>query len=381
MIKRQTKRYDNKRFFRTVWFMMIFLISGLLARYALIGLNDMLGLHKDVHSVQVEIPEGASLKQVAKIFKSNGLITEKQLFKIYAVATKNSKNFLAGSYELYTNMDYQALLNHIKNKSNIKDTEVLTFTEGMNILDYAELLSKNHVCSKQEFLEICNSSEFDGDYNFLASANQNKNIVYRTEGYLFPDTYKFYRGEKPSSVVNKMLNNYSKKISQKGAIEKYRSSTINEMILSSGMSMNQIICIASLIQAEAANKADMYKVSSVIHNRLNTIQNGGKNKFNEFAMNYLQIDSTIYYPYKTKSSVPKNLASTFKSAYDTYKAPALPPGPICNPGVDAIDAALNPAKTDYFYYCHSASGEAFYAKNSDEHLANLKKAGLTIKKQ
>ena len=117
-------------------------------------------------------------------------------------------------------------------------------------------------------------------------------------------------------------------------------------------------------------------VSSVIHNRLRTIDYGGKNSFGEYSIGILRIDSTVYYPYKTKSAVPENIRKTFKSNYDTYKIEGLPPGPICNPGMDAILAALNPAQTNYYYYCHSTSGEAFYAKTNDEHILNLRKAGL-----
>jgi UPF0755 protein len=134
--------------------------------------------------------------------------------------------------------------------------------------------------------------------------------------------------------------------------------------------------IASLIQAEAANKEDMYKVSSVIHNRLNTIPNGGYSPFGEFSMGILRIDATVYYPYRNKAAVPKNASQSVSSNFNTYKIEGLPPGPICNPGIDAILAALSPAKTDYYYYCHSESGEAFYAKTNDAHLINLRKAGL-----
>ena len=93
-------------------------------------------------------------------------------------------------------------------------------------------------------------------------------------------------------------------------------------------------------------------------------------------MNYLRIDATVYYPYRNKNGVPKNIASTFTGLYNTYNIQGLPPGPICNPGIDAMLAAINPAQTDYYYYCHSKEGEAFYAKTNDVHVANLRKAGL-----
>lgn len=371
------KYQKNGCFFKIAWIVFLCLISALLARYALAGINDMLAVGKNVGTVMVEIPEGSSLDSVAEILRQNKIINEKQFFKIYAKMTKSSQNFLPGIYELETNMDYQAILNHLKNQSNIKNVVEVTFTEGMNILECAELMDKNHVCKKEDFLQCCNSNQFDDKYNFIKSIDNYKDRVYKLEGYLFPDTYKFYQGETLSNVISKFLSNYQKKIIKKDKIEGYEEKvSIKELAEKKGLSVDKLMNIASLIQAEAADKEDMYKVSSVIYNRLSTIQNGGYTPFGEAAMGILRIDATIYYPYRNKTSVPKNVAKNSDNNFNTYKIEGLPPGPICNPGIDAVLAALNPAKTDYYYYCHSESGEAFYAKTNDAHIANLKKAGL-----
>lgn len=368
---------SNKSFFRIAWFVLLCLISALIARYILTGINDMLAIGKDSTPVQIEIPEGAELDDVANILKDHGLINEKEFFKLYAIATKSSKNFVSGSYELSTSMDYQSLLNHIQNQSNIKDIIDITFTEGMNVQEMAEMLDKNDICGKERFLECCKSNSFDSSFAFLKSIDNPTERVYKLEGYLFPDTYKFYRGEDAESVISKMLSNYKKRVMQKTELEGYGSKTsIKELAEKNGMSVETVLNIASLIQAEAADKDDMYKVSSVIHNRLATLKNDGKNSFGEFSMNYLRIDATVYYPYRNKNNVPKNIASSFTGLYNTYNIQGLPPGPICNPGLDALLAAIKPAQTDYFYYCHSKDGAAFYAKTNDAHVANLRKAGL-----
>ena len=143
--------------------------------------------------------------------------------------------------------------------------------------------------------------------------------------------------------------------------------------------MDKLLNVASLIQAEAANKEDMYLVSSVIWNRLDTINNGGKSIFNEFSLEILRIDSTINYPYKKNNkTVNKNVDKIKEACYNTYKIKGLPAGAICNPGRDAIIAAINPKKTDYYYYCHSKSGNAFYARTNQEQITNLKKAGIRL---
>lgn len=368
---------SNKSFFRIVWFVLLGLVSALLARYVLTGINDMLAVGRDSVAVQIEIPEGASVWEIADIFQKNGLICEKEFFVLYAVATKTGNKFSGGFYELNAGMDYQALLNHIKNKANIRNVVDVTFTEGMNVAECAELLDKNEICSKEVFLKLCKSNEFDNDFLFLKNINNPTERIYKLEGYLFPDTYKFYRGEDASGVIHKILVNYKKHIMQKSNIEGFETKvSIKELAEAKGISTETLLNIASLIQAEAADKADMYKVSSVIHNRLSTLKSGGKNAFGEFSMNYLRIDATVYYPYRSKKAIPQELSKKFVGLYDTYKIQGLPPGPICNPGMDAIIAALNPDKTDYYYYCHSADGTAYYAKTNDVHVSNLKKAGL-----
>ncbi|MEG1426563.1 MAG: endolytic transglycosylase MltG, partial [Oscillospiraceae bacterium] len=137
-------------------------------------------------------------------------------------------------------------------------------------------------------------------------------------------------------------------------------------ITSSQMSMDQIITLASIIQAEAADTGDMYKVSAVLHNRLDR---GG-----EAGTPRLQCDSTIYYPYKNKEDAPAG----YESSYNTYEIQGLPEGAICNPGIDAIKAALNPdpENADSFYFCHSADGTAYYASTAEGHQENLQAAGL-----
>ena len=145
--------------------------------------------------------------------------------------------------------------------------------------------------------------------------------------------------------------------------------------------MEDVLTLASLIQAEAADEEDMYMVSSILHNRLETEKTGGMNENNEGGFLKLQLDSTVFYPYKTQDRVPANMRKNYVSRYSTYNIEGLPAGPICNPGIAAIEAAVNPPETDYYYFCHkSATNEeaavAYYAKTNEEHLINQHEAGL-----
>ena len=217
----------------------------------------------------------------------------------------------------------------------------------------------------------------DADYGFLKEINHN-DVLYKLEGYLFPDTYNFYKNTNVKEVINKFLSNYEKKINKKEVTsDSDEKLSIVQRANNAGVSMKDLINLASLIQAEAANEDDMYMVSSVIHNRLKTIDNGMVSPFGEGGMGLLGIDSTVWYPFRTKEAVPEDLRSKYPTNYDTYLNKGLPPGPICNPGAVAIDAALSPKNTQYYYFCHSKDEKkSYYAKTLSEHNQNLKKAGL-----
>ncbi|BED92683.1 MAG: endolytic transglycosylase MltG [Candidatus Paraimprobicoccus trichonymphae] len=363
----------NKFLYRVIYLIFIILLSLLFSLLVLIGIKDMLAVGKNSNSVTVKIPEDVNLNMVSKILSEKKIIDVEIFFKLYSFITKSDKNFAPGIYKLRQNMDYEEILDHIRNPANNKDIVSVTFREGMNILEISELLETSGVCSSNEFAKICNSEEFLKEYEFLRLINNKSKRYYLLEGYLFPDTYQFYRGEKPAEVLKKFLNNFNKKIIiNKNSKEK----SIKDLCLEFGNNLDNILSIASLIQAEAADKKDMYKISGIIWNRLKISDTSGLNKFGEYGLNKLNIDATIWYPYRTKSTVPENLVGTFKSRFNTYELIGLTPGAICNPSLDSILATLEPENSDYFYYCHSQNRITYYAKTNSEHLQNLKKAGL-----
>lgn len=371
------KSKKNTFLFRIIWIIFLSLVSTLLAGYFLIAMNDMLGLGESDNIITVDIPEHANIDTVAKIFKEKGIIKQELFFKLYSIITKNSKGFVAGTYELKANMDYQILINRIRSHIVDKNAVEIAFKEGMNVQEYASILAENGVCEEEEFLAKCNSDEFDDKYEFLKEIKNKDERYYKLEGYLFPDTYEFYKNEDPTSIIKRFLNNAQRKLVKLTSIEGYANNTsIKYICEEKGKTLDEILNISSMIQDEAANKDDMYKVSSVIYNRLGTLSSNGINKFGEYGLSALGIDSTVWYPYRAKSAVPENIVNTFKSRYNTYNITGTPPGPICNPGIQAIYAALSPENTEYFYFCHSSSGNAYYAKTNDVHLENLKKAGL-----
>ena len=240
----------------------------------------------------------------------------------------------------------------------------------MNLLEIVSALhEKGVVTDEQEFLNLCNSDYFDTDFTFLKDIKNKDDRYYKLEGYLFPDTYEFYVGEDPKSVISKFLNNYDNKIVLHK--EKYfgnsKKTTLVEEAAETGYSFDEILTIASIIQAEAASRDDMYEISAILHNRLKYSHDSGVAKLN--------CDSTFYYPYRKAEDVPESIKSSFKSKYNTDEIDGLPAGPICNPGIEAIKAAIKPNESDNLYFCHDKEENGstpYYAKTIEQHEANLR---------
>lgn len=357
-IRNKEKGRKNKAFFRFIWIIMVLFASILFSQFIITGINDMLAIGKEKVTVTVEIPKNATTEQIADILNGAGVVRDVNFFQVYSKLTKADGHYSNGSYKIDTNMDYEAIINNLQSNLNRVDTIKITFKEGVNAIEMAALLEKNGVCAAKDVLSVINSNDFDKDYEMLRAITNQKDRYYKLEGYLFPDTYEFYKDEDPNQVVAKLISNCNKKLTKQ----------IRSKAAEQNMTVDQMLTLASMIQAEAADKEDMYKVSSVFHNRLNSSGTGDLLR--------LRSDPTTYYPYRTKASVPSDIRDTYKSKYDTYTVKGLPAGPICNPGAEAIDAALNPASTKYYYFCHDKDGKAYYAATNAQHEANLRKAGL-----
>lgn len=378
--KKQQKYIDrqNRRTFRFIWWASVVIVGAMIALFFIIGINDMLAVSRPAdNTVKISIPENPSLKDVSTELLKKGVITEQGFFETYAKLTKNEK-FSQGDYEIKTNMDYEAIINYLALMTNRTDTIKVTITEGMNVQEMAALLVKKRVLSSEDhFLELCNSTYFDEDYKFVVNKNS-ADRYYKLEGYLFPDTYVCYTNERAELTITRMLDNYESRMTTSQTVEGYKKPVNVKKLFKNDKyevrkghkyTMNQILIIASIIQAEAASSDDMYDVSAVIYNRLESGE--------ESDVYRLELDSTKFYPYRKQSLIPSGERDSFASTYNTYDIKGLPPGPICNPGMEAILAALYPNDRGELYFCHSKDGTAYYAYDYDTHQANLQEAGLS----
>ena len=225
--------------------------------------------------------------------------------------------------------------------------------EGSTLRETAQALERAGVCSMKDVFDAANSNAFDS-YSFIASIPNADSRYYKLEGYLYPDTYNFWKGQNVQSVLKTMLNNYQTK-----------TANINWQN-TAGLTKERVMTLASIVQREST-ATDRANVASVFVNRLKS-----GNTVNVYR---LQADSTMYYPYRAQGNVPSQLPG-FQSTYNTYNITGLPAGPICSPSVESIQAALNPASTNYYYFCHSAAGNSYFAETLEQHNANLVAAGL-----
>lgn len=359
--RNRIKARKNKRIFSFMWLCMVLLVSFTLASYLIGGSNDFFAVGRPEGTTQVDIPENVTLEQLSEILSSSGAIGKPEFFTLYCTVKKEEMEFFQpGSYTVETNLDYEDLINTLQGGNEDLGEEItVTIPEGRNALEIAQLMEENGVCKAQEFLDALNTLDFS-NYTVIAGMGGGEGRYFKIEGYLFPDTYNFYQGENLESVIGKLINNFQSKISDQ----------IYAMAEQRGMSLDQVVTMASIIQAEAADVGDMFNVSAVLHNRM------------DFGSQYdiyrLECDSTMFYPYRNAQAVPQAGALPYGD-YDTYKVDGLPKGPICNPGAEAILAAVRPNGDEagsYLYFCHAEDGTAYYASDSWQHQENLVAAGL-----
>lgn len=214
----------------------------------------------------------------------------------------------------------------------------VTIPEGYSFMQIAETLEDKGVCSAKEFYKAAQSYKVKS-FSIPSSSDR----CFKLEGYLFPDTYEFYKNEEPKSVIIKMLNNYAAK---------------------SGMPTDRQLIIASIIEKEVRSDSHMKMVASVFYNRLDAGMRLESDPTREYVNDYI-----------TGNSLLSGNTSKYAALYNTYKC-NLPAGPICSPGARAIEAAKNPASSDYLYFFFGNDNENHYSKTYEEHEKQMEKYGV-----
>lgn len=334
--------------------LMGYLIFVLLASALLAGVGWMLGSdfcafnRGALRETSVEVTAEDSVSTVANKLQDAGLIKYKWFFKFYAGISHADKKIGIGTYTLNTEMDYRALILGMHNSSGNLTAETVTVTipEGYTVRQIIRLLAEKGVNTEANLLEAAGTAKYD--FVFIDNSSEDPS---RLEGYLFPDTYEFYKNHNAKSALGKLIDAFSDHIDE----DEFAASKAKAM----GYSMKDVVIIASLIEKETDGK-DQGDIASVIYNRLQKPGETGR---------FLQIDAALLYGLPDHTGAITKEDKATDTPYNLYLHKGLPPTAIANPGLMALRAAMNPNDTDYYYYALGTDGRHHFSKTLSEHNA------------
>ncbi|PKM50802.1 MAG: endolytic transglycosylase MltG [Firmicutes bacterium HGW-Firmicutes-7] len=300
-----------------------------------------------VMSVEITIPQGASSETIAKILKENDLIGSVLYFRIIAKMAGNDSKFQFGTFELNTGMDEEEIMSSLIQNGQKMDTVKFTIPEGYTIEQIATKLEAEGIVDSEEFMEAVLNVDFG--YKFIKDIPQREILL---QGYLFPNTYDVYKDATASDVISTMLKEFNR-------VFKDEYYTRAEEL---GLTVDEVITIASIIEKEVRLDTERATVSGVIYNRLDIDMR-------------LEMCSTVIYALDKPKDFNKNklLYTDLEtdSPYNTYMYSGLPVGPIANPGEASIKAALYPEEHDYLFFVlvNEETGEHKFNTTLDGHNA------------
>jgi UPF0755 protein len=311
-----------------------------IALFTLVGVSLLLGFgYFLIHPAKKAgndkvflVRDGATLRQVSGKLEKEGLITSKELFLLWARLMGYSRKIKAGEYSLNSHMSPVNILKILSKGAII--TYPVTVPEGFTRKQIAALLEKKGLLDSEEFL----SATWDSDI-----AKRHGISGRGLEGYLYPDTYHFGRGLSAVSIIDAMVKRFQEVIA-----------AFREKIEHSGMTMEEVVILASIVEKETGHPEERPLIASVFLNRLRKRMR-------------LESDPTVIYGLKDFNGNLTRIHLTGHTPYNTYVIQGLPPTPIANPGMEAIKAVLYPAKTDYLYFVSKNDGSHHFSKNLSEH--------------
>ncbi|PEA56490.1 hypothetical protein CON64_03530 [Bacillus pseudomycoides] len=309
--------------------------------------------------IEVEIPKGSSTSKIGEILEDKGIVKNGTIFSFYA--KMKSKNLQAGTYLLNPSMNTEEIMGQMSS-GNVHRPVVykVTVKEGAQVVEIADTIAKELKWNKEDVVRQLNDKAFVQKLQkkypvLLTDKIFDANIKYPLEGYLYPATYPFYKKDLTlEEIIIPMLEKTNKLIVEN-----------EQKMKAKNWDVHQLLTLSSLIEGEATGYTDRQKIASVFYNRL---AKGMP----------LQTDPTVLYALgKHKERV---LYDDLKvnSPYNTYVIKGLPVGPISNSSVKSLQAALEPEKTDYYYFLAAPDGQVYYAKTLEEHNA-LKQKYITQK--
>ena len=350
-----------------VWLVIIVFIGVTLANVLWICASDVLAFGRENREVAITIEDSDTLDDISQKLHKVGLVNYPNLFSLYAQLTGAREDIGSGTFTLNTIYDYHALVNFMNSNSADRQVVEVVIPEGYNCAQLFALLEEKGVCAAADLEAYAADGELD-DYWFLEDVERGDR--YCLEGFLFPDTYEFYVDDEPRRVLEKMLDDFDYRFT-----DEMRNNLISlnhrltdwmedegydeEYIAEHQISLRELVIVASLIEEETANTLESYTISSVIYNRLYRWGD---------TPSFLNIDAAIIYALGEHKEELTLDDLQIDSPYNTYLYTGLTPGPISNPGLYSLNAALDPDETDYYYYAMDPdTGAHHFSRSESEH--------------
>jgi UPF0755 protein len=310
--------------------------------------------------VRFTVPRGVSSGRIANILEREGLIRDSTIFAYYLKYKDIGGHFQAGEYAMAPGMTKERIIEMLNNGEIVKpETFTFTIAEGLTVEQIASLLDGQGNVKKDKLLELAadpSKLQETADRKipaFVGQIGEIDGLRFKLEGYLFPDTYEMRVESTANEVILRLLQELANKLS--GLPEGWE-----EQLDKHKISFHQMLAIASLIEREVVVDDERAIVSSVIHNRLNKKMN-------------LEIDATVLYAMNEHKDTVLHVDLDTKSPYNTYRNAGLPPGPIANPSLASIKAALYPEETKFFFYVTKKDGTQahLFAETFKQHQQNI----------
>lgn len=339
-----------------VWLALILAIGVTAGRMLWVCAADVLAFGREDKPVTVTIYESDTMDDIIEKLYHNGLIRYRSLFKLYADISHADEDIDPGIYDLNTRYDYHALVNMMSASSSRTVVEGVLIPEGYTCRQIFALLEEKRICTAQDLAAYAANGELK-DYWFLENVERGQG--YCLEGFLFPDTYDFYKNSTPREVLEKLLDNFDRRFDKE---MRAQIETLNANVTGGGYGVREVAIVASMIEKEAAAPAEAPAIAGVIYNRLFRW---------EGTPAYLNIDASIVYALDGKTDLTREDLQV-DSPYNTYTHTGLTPTPISNPGLSSLRAALNPENHNYYYYVlNPETGMHTFSTTYEEHSANV----------
>ncbi len=332
-------------------------------------INEISGSSEPGEEVTVTIEQGQGPVSISKILEEAGVVKHGTVFRYYLRYTGAAGKLQYGTFTLQKGESYDTIIDTLSQFVK-KETVTVTFPEGIPAIRVAQLMEESGLCSEEEFLACANGldgSDFS-QYSFWNEIPDDPDRFMKCEGYLFPNTYEFFKEDTVYNYVKTFYNEFDKKFSE----------GLRNRAKELGMTVDEAVKLASFVQEEAGN-AESARVSAVFHNRLAEgsayprLESNVSSPFqNPNDNNYIFNWMAPYYGGWDK--IPQNVYT----AYNTYEHSGLPAGPVSNPGLEAIQATLYPDETyladGYYFFVTDKNGKYYYAKTIGEHQSNVNTA-------